>query len=318
MPCYRPLEATRAIGSTQKPLVWKRGQRPDPLADGFEALDLPCGKCIGCKLEYSRMWGARCAQEALLHEENCFLTLTYRPEIECDDEQLAKGLHLPRDGSLNKAHHKTFLKRLRHHLGRKRISYYHCGEYGEQTFRPHYHTLVFGFDPPDKKVFKESDGYTLYTSDFLDDVWKFGHVFVGSTTFESACYVARYCLKKITGDQAHEHYLRFDEYGNPYWLEPEYSTMSRNPAIGKRFYEEYRTDMFPLDRNVIPGVGIHGKPPRYYAELHAAVYPDEMALIKEAREEFWRNNPEDVTPGRLLVREAVKIAKVKHFTRGDG
>ena len=315
MPCFSPLEGARRVGSGEKPIVYKSGGRPDPLDKGWEALDLPCGRCIGCRLEHSRIWGARCAHEASLYDDNCFLTLTYRNESEATDGQRSQGLFMPSDGSLNKKHHQDFLKRLRYYLGGRRISYYHCGEYGDETGRPHYHTLLFNFDFPDKQLFKYEYGYQLFTSELLDEIWKFGYCWIGSVTFESAAYVARYCLKKVTGSEAHFHYLRYNEQGAPYWLEPEYATMSRNPAIGRGFYEEFRTDMFPLDRLPIPGRGEFGKPPRYYEKLFAELYPDEMAKVKERREVYWTERPEEGSPQRLADKEKVTRAKLAMLKR---
>jgi hypothetical protein len=54
----------------------------------LSGLKIPCGQCIGCRLEYSRQWAMRCHHEASLHIFNSFITLTYDPE------------HLPQDGSL--------------------------------------------------------------------------------------------------------------------------------------------------------------------------------------------------------------------------
>ena len=319
MPCFTPLEASRRIDSGEKPTVWKRGQRPKQLADGYEALALPCRHCIGCKLEFSRVWGARCAQEAAMYERqgrySSFLTLTYRSEGQATDRQMAEGYYLPRDLSLNKKHHKDFMKRLRDYLDGLRVSYYHCGEYGDQTDRPHYHTLLFGYTFPDQKFFKDSNGYPLFTSQILDDLWKFGHCYVGAVTFESACYVARYALKKITGKKAHEHYRRFDENGVAYWLQPEYSTQSTRPALGKGWYEEYKDRMYEEDSLAIPGRGTYGKPPRYYDKLLEVDDPQLLEQVKEKREEFWMEHPEESTPARLWAREQVQMARKSMLAR---
>ena len=41
---------------------------------------IPCGQCIGCRIDYSRMWADRCILEAKEHDNNAFVTLTYDPE----------------------------------------------------------------------------------------------------------------------------------------------------------------------------------------------------------------------------------------------
>ena len=93
------------------------------------------------------------------------------------------------------------MKKLRKALGKngKRIRFFHCGEYGESTSRPHYHAIIFGYDFPDKKKWRTTDrGDILYRSPLLETLWDKGSSEIGSVTFESAAYVARYSLKKIT------------------------------------------------------------------------------------------------------------------------
>lgn len=329
MPCFDPLDASRRKGSTDKPIIWKRFQLPKNLSPDQEHFQVPCGRCIGCRLEYSRIWGGRCAQEALMHEENAFLTLTYRNEDAANDEQRAKGLFVPRDGSLVKKHHQGFIKRLRYHLGDRRISYYHAGEYGNTCTqhgiedcpacgsiqRPHYHTLLFGYDFPDKQYLTTVNDHPLYISRKLEELWQYGFAWLGSVTFESAAYVARYALKKITGPLAHEHYLRYDEQGCEYWILPEYSTVSTRPAIGKSYYQEYSADMYPLDRMPIPGRGEFGKPPRYYDGLHEVLQPEEVAAVRESRNKFWAARSDENSPARLRQREVVKQAQIASLTR---
>jgi hypothetical protein len=100
-------------------------------------LELPCGQCIGCRLERSRQWAMRCLHESSLYDRNAFVTLTY------DDE------HLPPGGSLNYPDFQRFMKRLRKN-SKSPIRFYMGGEYGESTLRPHFHVCLFGYDFPDK------------------------------------------------------------------------------------------------------------------------------------------------------------------------
>lgn len=163
-----------------------------------EAVQLPCGQCIGCRLDYSLHWAVRCMHEAQMHDENCFLTLTYSDE------------HVPSSGSLDKGALQKFWKRLRKRFPERRIRYFACGEYGERLHRPHYHACVFGFDFPDRELFMMREGIPLYTSEALAQCWPFGFCSIGDVTFESAAYVARYACKKITGEAASRHYERID------------------------------------------------------------------------------------------------------------
>jgi hypothetical protein len=220
MPCYKPLEAwySKDVNpSGRRGIVFNPSlalQRDDPI-------NISCGQCIGCRLERSRQWAIRCMHEASLHEENSFITLTFSPE------------HLvARDNpwSLDVRDWQLFMKRLRKRTGKK-IRFYHCGEYGELHKRPHYHACLFGYDFPDKRLWRVVNGQRLYTSYFLQELWPYGFSTIGTVTFESAAYVARYIMKKVSGKNADDYYQWFDdETGEIFDRHPEYTTMSRRPG----------------------------------------------------------------------------------------
>ena len=99
MACYHPIKAYRARRlnpSGKRGIVFN-------IKDGYEDMpvELPCGQCMGCRLEHSRQWAIRMMHEASQYENNCFITLTY------DNE------HLPPDGSLQLSHFQDFFKRFR-------------------------------------------------------------------------------------------------------------------------------------------------------------------------------------------------------------
>ena len=270
--------------------------------------------------------------EASLHWDNCFITLTY------DDR------HLPGDYSLNVKHFQDFMKRYRawlnppgvtEYLDKEKtienpaftkIKFYHAGEYGEACednnyiARPHYHAAIFGHDFDDKKLFKVRNGNRLYTSSALDDLWGMGHTSVGALTFESAAYVARYIMKKITGERADEYYISVCPYtGEIRDIEPEYSTMSRGGAkegargIGAGWYEQFKSDAYPSDFITVRGHPM--KPPKYYDRLFEAENPEQMEVIKNERIEQMRFYASDRTPERLAVREQVKLAQISTLSR---
>lgn len=246
----------------------------------------------------------RIVHEASLYEDNCFLTLTYNDEC------------LPVDGSLNKKHFQDFMKRVRKRFCPRKVRYYHCGEYGDQLDRPHYHACLFNLDFSDKKLFSENNGYPLFTSEVLEDLWPYGFSTIGDLTFESAAYTARYVLKKVTGHNASDHYLRCDEYGVAYWLEPEYTTMSRRPGIGKDWYEKYKADVFPSDEVPVPGSGLFKKVPRYYEQILASEEPEQHEEIKKLRQAFRRAHGDEYSPERLMDKYKVKKAQVSQLKRG--
>lgn len=301
MPCYSPLNGfkSRSTGG----LTFRR---EDSLG---EKMTVACGGCIGCRLDRSREWAARIVHESRSHEDNCFITLTY-------DEQSMPRLFAGGPGTLVKKDFQNFMKRLRKRLSPRKIRYYMCGEYGENTQRPHYHACVFGFDPPDKQLFSvEGDNYT-YTSEMLAKIWGRGFVTVGALSFQSAAYVARYVLKKVTGNLAHDHYLRCDEYGVACYLEPEYNAMSRKPGIGKDWYEEFKTDLWPSDEMPVPGVGVVKKVPRYYETIFKSENPEDHELVKELRKQFRQSHAEEYSPSRLMQKYKVKKYQVNMLKRG--
>jgi len=234
----------------------------------------------------------RCMHESQMHEENCFITLTY------DDE------HLPKDHSLDVSHWQKFAKRLRKKVGPFR--FYHCGEYGDKTLRPHYHACLFGMGFRDKKKFKKNKrGEWLFSSELLDKTWEQGFTTVGALTYESAEYVTRYILKNITGDMAEDEYTRTDkESGKVFQVKPPYVTMSRGGrkkgagGIGASWLDKFHSDVYPSDEVVVSGRRF--RPPRFYDEqLDGEV----LEQLKRKRLRAADLRKEDLSPERLKVRE---------------
>lgn len=221
MPCHNPITAYRSRitnPSGRRSLVFNKNE-------GYDDLEIlvPCGQCIGCKLDRSLEWATRISHEASLHSKSSFVTLTY------------EDLHLPSHNSLRKKDVQDFLKRLRFFSDHP-LRYYLCGEYGSETQRPHYHICLFGEDfSHDRVPYKTTpDGFQLWNSPSLSDRWGFGHCVIGDLTFETAAYTARYVTKKISGEKAASHYgLR----------EPEFSLMSRRPGIGDDWLKKNIVDL---------------------------------------------------------------------------
>nr|QJB19192.1 MAG: replication initiator protein [Microvirus sp.] len=292
MPCFHPLRAFRSASGDV--VFVERG-------DIVQTLDLPCGQCIGCRLERSRQWAVRITHEASLHSQNCFITLTY------DDD------HLPSNLSLDHSHFQRFLKRYRKRISPLKIRYYMAGEYGDDRSRPHYHACIFGHCPDDLVLHSKSDsGQYVYTSDFLQSLWPHGYCSVGELTFESAAYVARYVLKKITGPLSSRHYEIVDVLtGELTARKPEYARMSLKPGIAAAWFGKYRSDVYPSDH--VLSRGHEAKPPRFYDKLLTRLDPDLMELVKFSRQERARLQADDNTRDRLEVKETLAKRRVSDF-----
>lgn len=157
-----------------------------------------CGRCDLCRNRLRREWAHRVELEAAAHEQNSFVTLTY------DDQHLptiSTGLSTlaPEDA-------RNWLKRFRKALTTERkphgsantIRFFLVGEYGDKTFRPHYHAAIFGY--PGCRFGRTR----LHLSTCCDccqlvrDTWGKGRIEVGTLEAASARYVAGYVTKKMT------------------------------------------------------------------------------------------------------------------------
>lgn len=226
------------------------------------------------------------------------------------------------------------MKRLRRFCGKKKFSYFHCGEYGDlcrvcrlsrkrcnceayvpSPGRPHYHALLFGHRFPDQLFYKKAaDGSPLFTSATLQRLWPMGFSTVGALTFESAAYCARYVVKKMSGPVAAEHYkITVPDTGEVFDREPEYVTMSLKPAIAKDWYGKFASDVYPDDFVVIRGKKM--KPPKYYDRLLELADSGGMEEVKKNRNSYARTQKHNATPERLAVRKKVKLAQISNLRR---
>lgn len=222
-----------------------------------------------------------------MHERNSFVTLTYDKENE------------PDGGTLKVEDWQRFAKRLRKAIGPFR--FYHCGEYGETNGRPHYHACLFGIDfTKDRVLLREERGTKLYTSPMLRQIWGLGHVTAGQLTYQSAAYVARYVMKKLTGKMA-------EEYGP---LRPPYATMSRNPGLGAKWLEKYQSEVYPSDEVIHNGRKF--KPPRYYDER---LTPEELVRVKNKRKDKAAERAAQLTPEKLKIKEIILEQKLTQLPR---
>lgn len=314
MACYRPLKAYRAPDGK---IAF------DSKTGYFDAhLQLACGQCIGCRMERRRSWAIRAMHEAQITHElareagsqkpshSCFLTLTY------DDRRIPEDA-LDEDGewtrSLYKHHWQNFAKKVRRDLGKFR--YLHCGEYGDANGRPHYHALVFGHDFSEDSLPLErgSGGLPLRVSAYLTEAWPHGYHSIGTVDFQSASYVAKYTTKKKTGDLADTNERVDPTTGLTWTVNPEYATMSRNPGLGKAWFDRYHKDVYPSNHVIINGKPF--KPPSFYDQLLERRDPALAKRMRTERQGEIRKTIWDYTDERLDTKAELAERRLKNSQR---
>lgn len=323
MPCFSPMLAepifvSPETGKVQYSFKMKLDnaaqlQEKKKLNDGkfYPVKALPCGKCVGCRLDYSKEWAIRCTLEMQDHnkDECYFVTLTYDDEhvpysvahTDVIEHKHSYGfpskspvwyeeVDKPSNQTLRAKDLQLFLKSLRwnqkYYYG-KQFKYFGCGEYGTKTMRPHYHLILFGvrLSPPTADVWQKNNRGNMIWEDLeLKKIWKNGNVIVGRCTYETCGYVARYVLKKQKGNDA-----KFYEINN---IEPPFSRMSLKPAIGSKYYDAHKEELLASDEIFLETEkrGIKSKPPRYFDKLLSEEYPDVFEGIKDIRSELSLKN----------------------------
>lgn len=263
---------------------------------------IPCGKCIGCRLDYSREWAARCMLELKDHDSAYFVTLTYSdsevPLTVFPDPETGEALSCQ---TLRKRDFQLWMKNLRKAFPDDHIRFYACGEYGSKTLRPHYHSIVFGLHLDDLKFYKKTDEGTLWISQRLSDTWfRFsdglhyprGFVVVGDVNWDTCAYVARYTAKK---------YMTLgDEFFAKFNMEKPFVQMSRRPGIG-RGYLERNPDLFNEKSLFLPS-GDNVKEvsiPRYFYKCLESSDPELCRSIKERNQRL----------GNVYTRSLIRSAK---------
>lgn len=294
MSCYHPL-VIKQVGVdrvTGKPKTVMSKLMPGMDTTGCAIV--PCGQCIGCRIDYSRQWADRCILESMDHESSYFLTLTY------DNQHLdsIEKSFVDFDGnelkiySLNKKDFSKFIKDLRQALVRReekrlgrnitpeerpKIRFFGCGEYGSvtKTMRPHLHIIVFGLKLTDLVL----DSYNklnqpLYTSEFIDGIWKNGRCVIGAVNWNTCAYVARYVTKKIKGEGS----ALYDIYH----YERPFTLMSRKPGIGAGYYKKH-PEMFDYTYVTVPTDDGPRKiyPGRFYRHMLELDNPKKFEIVRE-------------------------------------
>ena len=207
--------------------------RPISIKYKGEIFEVPCGMCAACKISRVREWTVRIMHEMRYFKGSVFATLTYNDE------------NLPINQSLEKTEFQKFMKRLRKELGDHKIKYFACGEYGEDSERPHYHAIILGL------------AYNENTQKLIESIWKKGFIKVGTVTKDSIRYTLDYMHKKYNGELGKELYEKTGR-------EPPFQLVSQ--GMGKRHALEsanqYAENLY---------MTFNGKKmslPRYYKRLY--------------------------------------------------
>lgn len=326
MSCYHPLRALKfnfpepivdEDGKVHKSkIIFLKGEYdPEKLPyvpDNAEYISIPCGRCIGCRLDYSRTWADRCMLEAEYHENNYFLTLTY------DNDNLPECRTGSPVHSLSKRDVQLFMKKLRRRFPNDRIRYFGCGEYGSKSMRPHYHLLLFGCPLEDLQLFKRDldNNYLYFISDTIRDCWDYGNHLITELTWETCAYTARYIVKKQKGIGA--------EIYEKYNYEPEFVLMSRKPGIARQWYEDHKDIVFQEHYISTKKGSKIIKSNKYFDSLFDIEYPDDMEYYKQKRKEIaeinckLKSNLTSLSYIDMLASEEInKEASIKSLKRKE-
>lgn len=267
MACFKPIGAFYSKNADKK-IQFK------PHSDtAGERINLPCGRCIGCRIDYVYEWVPRILHECSLHENNQFVSATYSPEF------------LPKMGDLHYPDMQDFYQKIRDNIGPFR--YFTCAEYGskDRTFRPHYHSVMFGLQLDDlKQRKKNNNGDPLYESETLTQLWGRGNVIIGAVTPSSAAYVASYHLKSTDAKHDDAYQIRDFETGEIlYQYQKPFVRMSKGSGSGKggigaAWYSQFKDDAFP--KGYVTHQGRKFRTPDYYMRLLEADDPELYAKLK--------------------------------------
>lgn len=354
MSCYNPIQAVKVPGIKTingKDVIRFLKFEEGSIQENFERIKngevftIPCGRCIGCRLDHARSWADRMILELDHTKRASFVTLTYRDEDLPEDPQAPEGLRRMNAAgapvaSLVKYHMSQFMKSLRADLdynlekikydcpwlldssdgcSHVQVRFLGCGEYGSSYGRPHMHLILFGLSLDDfaylgdlKPVKRNELNQITYESSYLDKIWKKGFANVSEANYLTMGYVARYTTKKAQGNN----------YPKEYGLPEEFILMSRRPGIGAYFLEDHPDKLKEVSTWYDHGKEIYW--PKYLIEKYFESDPEELDKIKSARRDLALNNfvnifENDERPyyEKQMFLERQKESSVKKLVRGD-
>ena len=290
--CYHPMLGVRSL--TPNP---DTGKYPVKVFKGVDytpefvkkygeenIVSIPCGRCIGCRLRYSRIWADRCMAEASLYKDNIFLTLTYNDDNLPPCNKMLDGQVSPVH-PLVKRDLQLFIKRLRKALPDQKIRYFACGEYSPKL-RPHYHLIIFNIKLDDLQLLYRNDSqFKYYTSKTISDCWKYGFHIIADCNWHTCAYTARYIVKKQKGETSYV----YEKYNYP----PEFTLMSRKPGIGKEYFEQHAVDIYYGGAFLSTEDGhLRILPNKYYDSLFDIEYPDASVVLNDDKKKIMKVNDE--------------------------
>lgn len=271
-------------------------------------INLPCGRCHGCRLDNVRQWSLRMMHHARYSTSNYFVTLTYNDQ------------NLPQHSNLRYDDLSKFFKRGRHEFQTETSSfkYFACGEYGDKTLRPHYHFCAFDFKIDDLRPFKRVDRGWYYTSQTLQEKWPYGHSIVVPLTWSTALYTAGYVTKKMHAQnirslpQAPDYDPEIDAPIETYTQQRAF----QSHGLGVPFYHEHKQEIWDLDACLFKGQYMV-KVPRYYYKLLQREDPERAADVLYKRQQKYADTPPlDAERDReLLYALKVKDLEMQTYVR---
>lgn len=280
MACFHPVEAwLDSFPDGRQKLRFNQSQCVNPLS---RRMFIPCGQCIFCRIYKAVEWTVRMSHERSLHSSACFVTLTYNEESVPRTQDGLMTLPAYQD------HAQLWLKRMRKKFGKFR--YYLVGEYGSESARPHYHAILFGLDMPDRRHFRWTGDHWIDVSAHLQSTWPYGYTSVEDANNHTIGYVAKYCMKKITGKKKDEWYKG---------RLPEDTHMSLKPGIGADWISRFNSDVYKVDlaadmvyQDFVRFQGRTQRPPKYYDKWLADHLSDVSSLVIQARRDYASSQPD--------------------------
>lgn len=320
MSCYHPLigiwtgEKTKSGKNKLKIL---KDADSGVLKEKNGAVLIPCGHCIGCRLDYSRKWADRMLLEYETNKKAIFVTLTYDNEhahwTTFDDNDL------PLFATLNKRDCQLFMKRLRKEFEGVKIRFFLSGEYGPKTGRPHYHAIIYGIsldDIDDLRWIGRNDMEQQYfTSALFQKIWSNGNILLADVSWSTMAYVSRYVAKKLKEN---------DSYAIRNVI-PEFSLMSRKPGIGADYLMKNPDCLDSVIINIsTPEGGRKISIPKYYLDKAELTFTEKVDKIREQRKRYSSDKQylkllhSGLTyEGMLESEEVNKKEKVRALKRSD-